>query len=73
MNSTSLFSLDTKTEFMIKLWINQESVLKMIGTSQKAVGDILLRVHKLLEKKLVRSKHFTHNVGVSVCILWTEQ
>ena len=52
VNSTSLFSLDTETEFMTKLWINQESVLKMIGMSKKAVSGILLCVHKLLENNL---------------------
>lgn len=40
LNSTSLFSLDTETEFMTKLWTNQESVLMMIG--EKTVSDIFV-------------------------------
>lgn len=74
LNSTSLFSLDTETEFMTKLWTNQEAVLLM--TWGKKLSVIFLScVHKLLggKKKHVRSKHFALNVGVSVSVLWTEQ
>ncbi len=55
---------------MTKLWINQESVLKMIRKSQKAVGGILLCVSANCWKREVRSKHFTLNLSVSVYILW---
>lgn len=73
VNATSLFSLDTETEFMTKLWTNQES--KKIGMSQKVISDILLWVcvHKLLENNLWELKHFALNVGVPVYILQTGQ
>lgn len=37
VKATSLFSVNTKTEFMTKLWINKEPVLQMIRMCQEAV------------------------------------